>query len=410
MASNINPYNIDGTYPIAGQDNSSQGFRDNFTNIKNNLTYAQQEISDLQAKALLKSALTGGSLTNNMAGTVLQSPQLLGYSETFVNKGNVGGAVTIDFSAGNYQQILTTNSIALVFSNFPATGSYGAVKVLIQITDPSYTVTLPVTNPGVTQNVSQVVGLNATTGVMSFDVAGYYVFEFSTVNNGQDILIRDLTRNANFFNGGYVYYNPAVTNTLLVGYGPDALNNVLPIEQGQDTISSYGSMNSVGVGNLTVANVTYNQMDTGGVAGYSISSARGNLALDSILPVRSNDYLGYVNAITLTGNANLGNVFQQVAGIGFYATGSNVTYGLGGNIAFYTADDGGQGANRMNQAMGIENNQSTKFFGNVITSNVFVPTSSTTAGGVKGQITYDSGYVYVCIGPGNWKRSALTTF
>jgi hypothetical protein len=31
MASNINPYNIDGTYPVAGQDNSSQGFRDNFT-------------------------------------------------------------------------------------------------------------------------------------------------------------------------------------------------------------------------------------------------------------------------------------------------------------------------------------------------------------------------------------------
>ena len=35
MASNINAFNIDGTFPIAGQDNPSQGFRDNFTNIKN---------------------------------------------------------------------------------------------------------------------------------------------------------------------------------------------------------------------------------------------------------------------------------------------------------------------------------------------------------------------------------------
>ena len=34
MASNINPNNIDGTYPVAGQDNDSQGFRTNFTNIK----------------------------------------------------------------------------------------------------------------------------------------------------------------------------------------------------------------------------------------------------------------------------------------------------------------------------------------------------------------------------------------
>jgi hypothetical protein len=36
MASQINFNIIDGTYPVAGQDNSSQGFRDNFTNIKNN--------------------------------------------------------------------------------------------------------------------------------------------------------------------------------------------------------------------------------------------------------------------------------------------------------------------------------------------------------------------------------------
>ena len=39
MASNIVPGNIDGTYPKAGQDNSSQGFRDNFTETKNNFTY-----------------------------------------------------------------------------------------------------------------------------------------------------------------------------------------------------------------------------------------------------------------------------------------------------------------------------------------------------------------------------------
>ena len=37
MASSINPNNIDTTYPVAGQDNDSQGFRDNFTNIKSKL-------------------------------------------------------------------------------------------------------------------------------------------------------------------------------------------------------------------------------------------------------------------------------------------------------------------------------------------------------------------------------------
>ena len=38
MASNIVPGNVDGTFPVAGKDNSSQGFRDNFTAIKNNFT------------------------------------------------------------------------------------------------------------------------------------------------------------------------------------------------------------------------------------------------------------------------------------------------------------------------------------------------------------------------------------
>ncbi len=44
MTSSINPGNIDGTFPTACQDNDSQGFRDNFTNIKNNFTFAKSEI------------------------------------------------------------------------------------------------------------------------------------------------------------------------------------------------------------------------------------------------------------------------------------------------------------------------------------------------------------------------------
>lgn len=48
MSSNINPNNINGNFPVAGQDNDSQGFRDNFTNILNNFSFAATEIGDLQ--------------------------------------------------------------------------------------------------------------------------------------------------------------------------------------------------------------------------------------------------------------------------------------------------------------------------------------------------------------------------
>ena len=48
MASQVNPNTIDITYPVAGQDNNSQGFRDNFTNIQTNLQVVKDELEDLQ--------------------------------------------------------------------------------------------------------------------------------------------------------------------------------------------------------------------------------------------------------------------------------------------------------------------------------------------------------------------------
>ena len=49
MASNIISSTIDNTFPIAGVDNDTQGFRDNFTVIKTGLSTANSEISTLQS-------------------------------------------------------------------------------------------------------------------------------------------------------------------------------------------------------------------------------------------------------------------------------------------------------------------------------------------------------------------------
>ena len=66
MSSNIIPGNIDGTYPKAGQDNSSQGFRDNFTEIKNNYTTAASEITALQTNKASLDASNDFFLTPNI--------------------------------------------------------------------------------------------------------------------------------------------------------------------------------------------------------------------------------------------------------------------------------------------------------------------------------------------------------
>ena len=56
MASNIISSTIDGAYPVAGQDNDSQGFRDNFTVIKTGLATANTEITALQTNSAVLNA------------------------------------------------------------------------------------------------------------------------------------------------------------------------------------------------------------------------------------------------------------------------------------------------------------------------------------------------------------------
>ena len=325
MASNINPFNIDGTYPVAGQDNDSQGFRDNFTNIRNNFTSTKAELEDLQSKVVLKSALTGTTLDNNFSGSPIVAAQLRGTSETVVDHGILIGTVGIDFSTANVHKITTSGSISLTFSNWPTAGQYGRLIVWVYISDPSHTLQFPVgTPPAVTKGLADIAGINAGSGIITFDAAGDYVFEFSSSDNGQNILIQDLTRNRATFRDPAIYYNPSVSSGLLLGFNSSSLATALTLEAGQDAVSTYGSHNSISFGNLTQANLTYGQMDTGGIGGYSVTTARGNIFASTITPVKSNDYLGYVNAVTFTGNG-AGNVFQQVSSINFFATGSNVT-------------------------------------------------------------------------------------
>jgi len=128
MTSNINPNNIDGTYPVAGQDNNSQGFRDNFTNTKTNFQYAADEITDLQTKAVLKSALTGTTLDNDMGGQLLynyQSQQMyLTGSEDLDN----GAAANLSLTTSYFS---TSGAETATLAN----GQTGQIKVFAMYAD-----------------------------------------------------------------------------------------------------------------------------------------------------------------------------------------------------------------------------------------------------------------------------------
>jgi hypothetical protein len=191
MASNINSSNVDGTFPIAGQDNDSQGFRDNFTNIKTNFTNAKTEIEDLQSKVVLKSALTGTTLSNAGGAAVLSDFKLQDMSETRVSKGTTSGTVTFDYTGGGYQTVTSSGNITIAFSNFSASGSLSRLRVEMTIANVSHTVTLP---SSVTIGADTLQGIIPSTKVITFDAIGTYIFEFTTDDAGTTVAVNDLTR------------------------------------------------------------------------------------------------------------------------------------------------------------------------------------------------------------------------
>ena len=190
MASNINPNNIDSAYPVAGQDNNSQGFRDNFTNIVTNFDDAATEITDLQNNAILKAALTGTTLNNNMLNNTIYAVNLNDVSTTKIAATGTSGAVVLNYASGQYQTVTpSTGSIVLSFTNFPGIGFFGILRVAIVVSNTAFTVTLP---GAVTLGTTGVQGLSG--GVLTFNSTGTFEFDFSTYDFGTTITINDVTR------------------------------------------------------------------------------------------------------------------------------------------------------------------------------------------------------------------------
>jgi hypothetical protein len=196
MTSQIDPDTINNQYPVAGQDNSTQGFRDNFSFTRINFQAAKDEITDLQDKVLLKSALTGTSLDNNLNGALLYGARVQNFSATQINLGSVSGSLTVNYAAGHYQIFDINSSVTLSFSGFPPLGSQAWITLRIQA-DAGETLTLPaaVGTGSSAQSLQGIQGVSAQT--ITFAESGTYEFEFRTVDAGATVYINELTRPKN---------------------------------------------------------------------------------------------------------------------------------------------------------------------------------------------------------------------
>jgi len=314
MSSNINPNNIDGTYPIAGQDNNSQGFRDNFTQTKVNFQFAADEINDLQTKVVLKAALTGTTLDNNMNDALLYAALIQDFSAVKIAPSPIAGTLTLNYASAHYQSYSSASagSVTLAFSNFPVSGAYGYMKLQITITNVAHTLTLPAAvSVGLTgiQGISP--GTSGVSNTITFATTGTFEFGFGSYDGGSTITVFDLNRSLSSFPGG------ALTVASLTASGfVSATGNVIG-----------GNVNTAGV-LLATGNVTGGNVNSAGLASITGNVQGGNLRTVGLVSATGNVVGGNVNAFVrpTAGTAT-------VPALSF-ATGTNMTTPTAGAVEY----------------------------------------------------------------------------
>jgi hypothetical protein len=130
VTSAINYAAINENFPVAGQDNDTQVFRDNFDTIKTNFLEAKSEIEDLQdntARTDQDTDFNGNIITNAALQNV--------YDRTFEFSGLLMVPTTIDFENGNYQICRFGANVNIDFLNFPDddTNPSGMGKVTLEL-------------------------------------------------------------------------------------------------------------------------------------------------------------------------------------------------------------------------------------------------------------------------------------
>jgi hypothetical protein len=140
----INTNGLDVNYPIPGQNNSSQGFRNNFASIKTNLDTAGNEISDLQNKVVVKSALDNTIVNNDMANTLISNCATRSFRHTTYNLGNaLSGTVTVDCSLGDVQYGTVAGNVTLDFASWGPAGTQSNVELQLAVSNSQAFITFP---------------------------------------------------------------------------------------------------------------------------------------------------------------------------------------------------------------------------------------------------------------------------
>jgi hypothetical protein len=167
MTSTVTNYsnNINVLYPVAGVDNDTQGFRDNFTYIQNALTVAAGEISAVQAGAVNVNTATNDFYWSIIYRATQQANALVAPSVQQITAANT----SVSFLQGSYQTIQITTSTTLTITDWPTGNAVGKVEFEIYNASSSTTATLTIlTTPSYTLKVDQYSTTTITLSTLSY--------------------------------------------------------------------------------------------------------------------------------------------------------------------------------------------------------------------------------------------------
>ena len=137
----INVTDLDKEFPVPGQDNDSQGFRDNFTVIDDNFVAAKARLEDLETNTVRVEAdntflplTTGG--TTRLINPTLQGEKYVAVTIEPVEATPTTSNAIINFSAGAYQELTISEETILTVddSSENLEGSGYLQKVTLHIT------------------------------------------------------------------------------------------------------------------------------------------------------------------------------------------------------------------------------------------------------------------------------------
>ena len=199
--STINTNSINVNYPVPGVNNNSQGFRDNFASIVTNLNTAGTEITDLQNKVVVKQALTGTTLNNDMANTLISNASVRSFRSTTYNLGNaLAGTVLVDTSLGDVQYGAVASDTTFNFGSWAPAGTQANVQLNISVSNSLAVITFSgnvvvanANNNGVStlENFSNIGGLVTLTAPAGVTQLNYLV---STTDCGNTLYISPINR------------------------------------------------------------------------------------------------------------------------------------------------------------------------------------------------------------------------